>query len=41
MQIEDRRYRMYAGGGLLADSIEQQEWDETEAKLETMKGVFG
>ncbi len=41
MQIEGRRYGLYAGGGLLADSREQQEWDETEAKLETMKGLFG
>ena len=41
MQIEGRWYGLYAGGGLLADSREQQEWDETEAKLETMKGLFG
>ncbi|PMC24048.1 isochorismate synthase [Hoylesella buccalis] len=39
MQISDRCYRFYAGGGLLADSVEQQEWEETVAKMETMKKV--
>ena len=37
MSIDGGHYRLYAGGGLLKDSIEQQEWQETEAKLETMK----
>ena len=37
MQIVDGKYRLYAGGGLLKDSIEEQEWQETEAKLETMR----
>ena len=37
MQITDQRYRLYAGGGLLKDSVEEQEWQETEAKLETMR----
>jgi len=40
MRIDGQRYSLYAGGGLLADSVEQQEWDETEAKLETMKKLF-
>ena len=39
MQISNRSYRFYAGGGLLADSVEQQEWEETVAKMETMKKV--
>lgn len=39
MQITADRYRMYAGGGLLKDSVEEQEWQETEAKLETMKSL--
>lgn len=39
MQISDCCYRFYAGGGLLADSVEQQEWEETVAKMETMKKV--
>lgn len=37
MQICGNRYNLYAGGGLLKDSVEQQEWDETEAKMETMR----
>ena len=37
MQITSDRYRLYAGGGLLKDSIEEMEWQETEAKLETMR----
>ena len=37
MNIEGRQYHLYAGGGLLKDSVEEQEWAETEAKLETMR----
>lgn len=37
MNIEGHRYHLYAGGGLLKDSTEEQEWLETEAKLETMR----
>lgn len=37
MNIEGCRYHLYAGGGLLKDSQEEQEWQETEAKLETMR----
>jgi len=37
MNIEGSRYHLYAGGGLLKDSQEEQEWLETEAKLETMR----
>ncbi len=37
MRIEADRCFLYAGGGLLRDSNEQQEWDETEAKMETMR----
>lgn len=40
MQILQDHYRLYAGGGLLRDSVEEQEWEETEAKLETMKSLF-
>ncbi len=31
---------LYAGGGLLAESEQENEWAETEAKLQTMKDVF-
>ena len=37
MNIDGSHCRLYAGGGLLKDSVEQQEWQETEAKLETMR----
>lgn len=33
-------YTLYAGGGLLKDSVEQSEWDETEAKMNTMRQTF-
>lgn len=37
MQVDNCKYRLYAGGGLLADSEEQEEWLETEAKMDTMR----
>ena len=40
MQILDDSYCLYAGGGLLRDSEEDQEWEETEAKLETMRSLL-
>ena len=40
MNIENNHYRLYAGGGLLKDSTEEQEWQETEAKLETMRSLL-
>ena len=40
MRMEGRRYTLYAGGGLLADSEEEREWQETEAKMETMRRVI-
>ena len=40
MHITDCQYRLYAGGGLLKDSVEEQEWQETEAKMETMRRVL-
>ena len=32
--------RLFAGGGILADSEEQQEWEETEEKMKTMKNLI-
>lgn len=32
--------QLYAGGGLLIDSREEREWEETEDKLNTMRHVF-
>lgn len=40
MQVIKDGFLLYAGGGLLSDSIEQQEWEETEAKLETMRKII-
>jgi isochorismate synthase len=40
MQIFRDGYRLYAGGGLLKDSVEEQEWQETESKLDTMRRVL-
>lgn len=41
MSIHGNRYSLYAGGGLLKDSDEESEWNETEAKLNTMRHVLG
>lgn len=35
--IDQQRFRLYAGGGLLQESDEESEWKETIAKMETMK----
>lgn len=40
MKMEGKRCYLYAGGGLLKDSTEELEWQETEAKLETMRRVI-
>lgn len=39
-QIFQDDFRLYAGGGLLKDSVEEQEWQETEAKLDTMRHII-
>ncbi len=40
MQLFHDGFRLHAGGGLLKDSVEDQEWQETEAKLQTMRNVL-
>lgn len=40
MNIDGDKCHLYAGGGLLKDSTEEQEWQETEAKMETMKRLI-
>ncbi len=40
MELTDGRYRLHAGGGLLKDSRMEQEWEETEAKMQTMRRVL-
>lgn len=32
--------RLYAGGGLMPDSLEEMEWAETEAKMATMRALL-
>ncbi len=36
MALNGSHCTLYAGGGLISESNEQQEWDETEAKMRTM-----
>lgn len=38
--LDERRFRLYAGGGLLKDSDEELEWNETETKLDTILKVI-
>ena len=40
MNIDGRTCHLFAGGGLLKDSTEEQEWAETEAKMETMRRIL-
>lgn len=40
MRIDGNHYSLYAGGGLIKDSVAEQEWEETQAKMETMKALF-
>lgn len=37
MELQPTHCQLYAGGGLLVDSVEEQEWQETEAKMQTMR----
>jgi isochorismate synthase len=39
-KAEEDKMLLFAGGGLLKESVEEQEWEETEAKMETMKKVI-
>ncbi len=40
MQIFPDRGRLYAGGGLMPDSCEQDEWQETADKMQTMRNTL-
>ena len=40
MRILDNRYRLFAGGGILPQSVEQMEWDETAAKMHAMLSLI-
>ena len=40
MQIDSKELTLYAGGGLLASSDVDQEWEETKDKLQTMLAIL-
>lgn len=40
MNIRGNCYDLYAGGGLVGQSLELEEWDETEAKLYAMRACL-
>ncbi len=40
MEICGNEYRLHAGGGLIADSEEESEWNETETKMQTIRRCF-
>ena len=40
MHIEDEQLPLYAGGGLLSSSELNDEWQETEKKLQTMRRIL-
>lgn len=40
MKAEQDEALLFAGGGLLKESIEEHEWEETEAKMETMRNLL-
>lgn len=40
MELFTDGYRLYAGSGILKDSQEEQEWQETEIKLDTMRHII-
>ena len=37
MRLKSNQATLFAGGGIMPQSVEQEEWDETEAKLSTMR----
>ena len=40
MEFSSHHATLYAGGGIMPESIEQEEWEETERKLETMAQII-
>ncbi|MBQ6079018.1 MAG: chorismate-binding protein [Muribaculaceae bacterium] len=40
MRIMEERYRLYAGGGILPQSVEDMEWRETAAKMQAMLSII-
>lgn len=40
MEIKPSEVTLYAGGGILASSEAESEWEETEAKMKTMRSII-
>lgn len=40
MQLGNENARLYAGGGILSSSVMEEEWEETERKLATMRKIL-
>ena len=40
MQVYDKYLELYAGGGILSESILNAEWCETEYKLQTLLAII-
>lgn len=40
MRIRGNEYELFAGGGILKESVEANEWDETEAKMQPMTKIL-
>jgi len=40
MHFSRKTCRLYAGGGLLKEITEENEWQEKEAKLDTMRQLL-
>ena len=40
MQIDEHHFDLYAGGGLLKASQLDEEWNETEIKLDMMRRLI-
>lgn len=40
MKLQDGKAYLYAGGGIMPDSVEEEEWQETQAKMRTMRALL-
>lgn len=40
MNLHEKQATLYAGGGILPDSEEESEWQETQAKMQTMRRLL-
>jgi isochorismate synthase len=40
MKVLENQLSLYVGGGITADSVPEDEWEETEIKAETLLSVL-